>query len=42
MKRRATINPGLENLPEEPIVMESYRAGTIRERQRAWEIKTEN
>jgi len=42
MKRRTTINPGLENLPEEPIVMESYRAGMSRERQRAWEIQTEN
>ena len=42
MKRRATINPGLEYLPEEPVVMESYKAGTSRERERAWETETEN
>jgi len=39
-KGKAQVTPASEDLPSEAVIMESYKPGTSRERQTAWETVT--
>jgi len=39
-KGKATVIPASEDFPDEAVVMESYKPGTSRKRQMAWETVT--